>query len=49
MTENEFLAVVHAINKFIHYITGYDVFVHTDHSPINFLMNKSITSGRVTR
>jgi hypothetical protein len=31
VTEKEFLSVVHAINKYIHYITGYEVFVHTDH------------------
>ena len=49
MTEKEFLAVVHAINKFRHYITGYDVFVHSDQSAIRFFMNKPITSGRVTR
>ena len=49
MTEKEFLVVVHAIDKFRHYITGYDVFVHTDHSAIKFLMNKPITSGRITR
>ena len=49
VTEKEFLAVVHAINKFRHYITGYDVFVHTDHSAIRFLMNKPITSGKITR
>ena len=49
MSEKEFLAVVHVINKFRHYITSYDVFVHTDHSAINFLKNKYITSGRVTR
>ena len=49
MAEKEFLAVVHAINKFQHYITGYDVFVHTNHYTIRFLMNKPITSGRVTR
>ena len=49
VTEKEFLAVVHAINKFRHYITGYEVFVHTDHSAIRFLMNKPITNGRVTR
>jgi hypothetical protein len=49
VTEKEFLAVVHAINKFRHYIIGYEVFVHTDHSAIRFLMNKPITNGRVTR
>ena len=49
VTEKEFLAVVHAINKFHHYLIGYEVFVHTNHSAIRFLMNKPITNGRVTR
>jgi hypothetical protein len=49
VTEKEFLAVVHAINKFRHYITRYEVFVHTDHSTIIFLMNKPVTNARVTR
>jgi len=48
-TEKEFLAVVYAINKFRHYITGYTTFVHTDHSAIKYLMNKSVTNTRVTR
>jgi transposase InsO family protein len=49
VTEKEFLSVVHAINKFRHYIMGYKVFVHTDHSAIRFLMNKPVTNARVTR
>lgn len=49
VTENEFLVVVHAINKFRHYIIGYETFVHTDQSAIIYLMNKPITNGRVTR
>eukprot|EP00253_Pinus_taeda_P021947 PITA_21947 len=49
VTEKEMLAVIHAVNKFLHYITGYEVFVHTDHSAIKHLMNKLVTSGRVTR
>ena len=40
---------MYSINKFQHYITGYKVFVHTNHSAIRFLMNKPITNGRVTR
>jgi hypothetical protein len=48
VTENELLVVVHAINKFRHYITGYQVFVHTDHSTIKFLMNKPVTNPRIT-
>ena len=43
------LAVVHAINKFRHYITGYEFFVHTYHSTIRYIMNKPITHGRITR
>jgi hypothetical protein len=49
ITEKELLVFVHAIDKFLHYITGYEVFVHTDHFAIIFLMNKPITNGRVTR
>ena len=48
-TEKEFLAVIYAINKFHHYITGYDIFIHKDHSAIRYLMNKPITNGRITR
>jgi hypothetical protein len=32
-----------------HYIIWYEVFVHTDHSSIRFLMNKPMTNARVTR
>eukprot|EP00253_Pinus_taeda_P003091 PITA_03091 len=49
VTEKEFLVVVHAINKFRHYITGYETFTHTDHSAIRYLMNKPVTNGSVTR
>jgi hypothetical protein len=49
VTEKEFLAVIYAINKFRHYITGYSNFFHTDHSTIKYLMNKSVTNARVTR
>eukprot|EP00253_Pinus_taeda_P031339 PITA_31339 len=49
VTEKEFLAVFHATNKFRHYITGYETFIHTDHSAIRYLMNKPFTNGRVTR
>ena len=49
VTEKEMLAIIHAVNKFRHYITGYQVFIHTDHSSIIYLMNKPITNGRITR
>jgi len=49
VTEKEFLVVVHAINKFRHYITCYETFIHTDHFAIRYLMNKLVTNRRVTR
>lgn len=48
VTKKEFLAIVHAINQCGHYIIGYQVFVHTDHSTNYFLMTKLVTNGRVT-
>jgi hypothetical protein len=49
VTKKEFLVVIHAINRFHHYITGYPVILYTDHSAIIYLANKSITNGWVTR
>jgi hypothetical protein len=49
VTENEFLEVIYAINKFRHYIIGYSTLVHIDHSAIKYLMNKPIINARVTR
>ena len=48
VTEKKFLAVIHAVNKVRHYITGYPVVLYTDHSAIKILANKPITNGRVT-
>jgi hypothetical protein len=47
-TEKEFLVVIHAINKFRHYITSYLVILYTDHSAIRYLANKPITNGWIT-
>eukprot|EP00253_Pinus_taeda_P026228 PITA_26228 len=47
VTEKEFLAVVHSLNKFRHYITGYQTFVHTDHATIRYLMNKPDVNARI--
>jgi len=49
ITEKEFLAIIHAVNKFRHYITRYHVVLYTDHSTIKYLANKPITNGGVTR
>eukprot|EP00253_Pinus_taeda_P033590 PITA_33590 len=49
VTEKEFLAVIHSVNKFRHYITRYPIILYTDHSTIKYLVNKPLTNGRITR
>lgn len=49
MSEKDSLAIIYMLNKFRHYITGYEIFVHTDHSTIKYLMNKPVISGRVAK
>ncbi len=49
MIEKELLIVIYALNKFRHYIIGYQIFVHTDHSAIKYLMNKPAISRRLAR
>lgn len=49
VTQKEFLVVVRAINKFRHYIIGYETFIHTDNSNIQYLMNKPIINGKITK
>ena len=49
MTERELLAIMHSLNKFRHYITGYQKFVHTDHALIKYLMNKPNVNAHIIR
>jgi hypothetical protein len=49
VTEREFLAVFHALNKFRNYDTRYKVFVHNDHVAIIYLMDKPDINGRIIR
>jgi len=49
VTEKEFLAVIHAVNKFRHYITGYPIILYIDNSAIKYLANEPFTNGRITR
>jgi len=48
-TEKELLAVVHSLNKFKHYIIGYQTFVHTDDVAIIYLMNKPDVNAHIIR
>ena len=49
MTKKELLVVVHSLNKFRHYITGYQTFVHIDHAAIKYLMNKPDVNASIIR
>ena len=49
VTEKELLAVVHSLNKFKHYITGYQTYVHIDHATIRYLMNKLDVNSYIIR
>ena len=49
VTEKELLSIVHPLNKFRHYITGYQTFVHTDHATIKYLMNILDVNARILR
>jgi len=48
-TEKELLFIVHSLNKFRHYITGYQKFVHTDHVSIKYLMKKPNVNAEIIR
>ena len=49
VTKKELLVVVHSLNKFRHYITSYQTFVHTDHVEIRYLMNKLDVNACIIR
>ena len=49
ITKKKLLAVVHSLNKFRHYITSYQTFVHTDHVAIRYLMNKPDVNACIIR
>lgn len=43
--EKEMFFVIYALNKFKHYVTRYQIFAHTEHFAIKYLMNKPKISG----
>lgn len=49
VTEKEIQVAVHSPNKFRHYITGYQTFVHTDHAAIRYLMKKPNVNTHIIR
>lgn len=49
VTKKELLAFVHSLNKFRHYIIGYQTFVHTNHAAIRYLMKKLDVNACIIR
>jgi len=47
--EKHLLVFVHSLNKFRHYITSYQFFVHIDHATIKYLMNKPDVNSIIIR
>ena len=47
--EKEVLACLHSLNKFRHYITSYQTFVHINHAAIRYLMNKPDVNACIIR
>ena len=48
-TEREALTMVYAMQKFRHYLLGSHVKMFTDHSPLNYLVNKIVLGGNICR
>ena len=48
-TENEMLAMVFAYEKFMPYILGSHVIIHTDYAAIKYLMEKKYAKPRLIR
>jgi hypothetical protein len=48
-TKREGLAMIYALQKFIHYLLGSYFKFFTDHSALKYLVNKPILEGRICR
>jgi len=48
-TEREGLAMVYALQKFMHYLLGKHFNMFTDHSTLKYLVNKPVLGGRIYR
>jgi hypothetical protein len=46
-TEREGLAMVYALQKFLHYLLGGHFKMFTDHSALKYLVNKPVLGGRI--
>lgn len=49
ITEKELLVIVYAVDKFISYLMGSHVIVHTDYSALKYLLQKKEVKPRLIR
>ena len=49
MTKREGLAMVYALQNFRHYLLGGHFNMFTDHSTLQYLVNKPVLGGRICR
>ena len=47
--ERELLGIVYAVEKFRYYLFGKEFIISTDHNPLTYLNNLTLTSARLTR
>ena len=47
--ERELLAIVYAVEKFRYYLLGKEFTISTDHNPLTYLNNLTLSSSRLTR
>jgi hypothetical protein len=49
VAEQEMLSIVFALDKFIIYIFGYEVYMRTENKALSFLGKCALTSNRITK
>jgi hypothetical protein len=47
--ERELLAIVYSVEKFRYYLYGKEFIINTDHNPLTYLNNLTLSSSRLTR
>ena len=49
VTERKALGMIYLVQKYCHYLLGYNFVFHIDHDALKYMLNKSQLSGHVAR
>ena len=49
VTEREALGMIYSVQKYRHYLLGYEFVFHVDHDALKYMINKPQLSGRIAR